>query len=47
MYDTLFHIVIMLSQLILGMFIYIFPLLSIIVNFYLLFGKMSHISEKV
>ena len=45
-YSILFNVVIMLSSLLSRMLIYILLLLSIMVTFYNLFGKVHHISVK-
>ena len=47
MFQNVFNIVIMLSPFISRMFIYIFLLLSIIIIFHNLFGKICHITGKV
>ena len=46
MYGNLFNVMIRLSQLISKMLIYIFLLLSTVIIFYDLFGKICHISGK-
>ena len=47
MHGNLFNMVIMLCPLISRMLIYIFLLISIIIIFYYLYGKIYHISGKV